>query len=151
MVENKTYFYLKNSPSLETKKEIKKPCGFSLLKIQISPSGWAWLTCDVNSGIELSAVVYRRTGVSIMDGVESNAFSHSTSLLSLSYPSSSFESDNNESDAELDASGVLGSEYQYAAIEPYLYGPECSEEEAASDQYSPSGHFQEHRLTNKDW
>ena len=84
-----------------------------------------------------------------MDGVESNAFSHSSSLLSLSYSSSSFKSDNNESDAELDASGVLGSEY--AAIEPYLYEPECSEEEAASDQSSPSGHFQEHRLTNKDW
>ena len=83
-----------------------------------------------------------------MDGVESNAFSHSSSLLSLSYSSSSFESDN-ESDAELDASGVLGSEY--AAIEPYLYELECSEEEAASDQSSPSGHFQEHRLTNKDW
>ena len=121
MVENKTYFYLKNSLSLATKNEIKnkKPCGFSLLKIQSLPSCWAWLTCDVNSGIELSVVVYRRTGVSIMDGVESNAFSHSSSLLSLSYSSSSFESDNNESDAKLDASGVLGSEY--AAIEPYLY------------------------------
>ena len=52
------------------------------------------------------------------------------------------------SDAELDASGVLGSKY---VIELYLYEPEFSEEEAASDQSSPSGHFQEHRLTNKDW